>query len=81
MQNEATKPQFSNKNKKPDDFTMKQQNSAGNQRRELEKTSWVQSSSVRGTHIGESLGEMEHKSFDQFKNKRSTFNEHQYNTP
>ena len=51
------------------------------QPRELARTDWISESKVTGTVVGTSLEDMDHhKSYDQFANKKSTYNEKMYNT-
>lgn len=49
--------------------------------RELEKTNWIVGSKVEGTSVGIGLADLDQNdTYDQFKNKRSTYHDNLYNT-
>jgi PAB1-binding protein PBP1 len=58
---------------------MQKYNSTTN--RTLEKTNWIQASNVSGTKMGEALDDIiDPIGYDQFKNKKSSYNESLYST-
>jgi PAB1-binding protein PBP1 len=46
----------------------------------LQKTNWIQGSTVSGTQIGVGLADLDQSGFDQFKNRKSTYHDSLYNT-
>jgi len=60
------------------------QKAPSQKQRELTKTDWLAGSNVKGTSMGTSLNDLEAidegSSFDQFANRRTTYNESLYNT-
>ena len=46
----------------------------------MEKANWISGSNVAGTNIGTSLGDLEGATFDQFKNRKTTYKDSLYNT-
>lgn len=90
MSSQSTKPTFSNKGKQQknnnqgadfiDNPDAKQTKRGGH--RELKKTDWLQGSSVSGTQLGVGLADLEKEegSFDQFKDRKTTYHDNLYNS-
>lgn len=87
MTSQSVKPTFSNKSKqqranKGADFldSPDARPSHRGGQRELQKTDWIQGSTVSGTVVGVGLADLEQSGFDQFKDRKSTYHDSLYNT-